>query len=67
MDFDFIDCQVETDHLKRLGAQPWPRAMFLEKLHQSTQKSTRKGPWQLSLGPVEALEKIRAATRKHHR
>jgi leucyl/phenylalanyl-tRNA---protein transferase len=28
----FIDCQVETDHLTRFGAEPWPRRRFLKAL-----------------------------------
>ncbi len=28
----FIDCQVETEHLARFGAEPWPRRRFLREL-----------------------------------
>jgi leucyl/phenylalanyl-tRNA--protein transferase len=27
-----IDCQVETEHLARFGAEPWPRRRFLREL-----------------------------------
>ena len=27
-----IDCQVETEHLERFGAEPWPRRRFLREL-----------------------------------
>ncbi len=30
--FTLIDCQQETDHLRRFGAEPWPRATFLDAL-----------------------------------
>lgn len=30
--YRLIDCQQETDHLRRFGAEPWPRARFLEAL-----------------------------------
>ncbi len=29
MDYELIDCQIESDHLFRLGAQTMPRAQFL--------------------------------------
>lgn len=31
----FIDCQQQTAHLASLGAQPWPRARFLQHLDQA--------------------------------
>lgn len=36
-DFRLIDCQQETDHLKRFGAKPWQRIEFLELLERETQ------------------------------
>lgn len=44
-DFAFIDCQVETEHLARFGAQPWPRTRFLETLADALETPTRRGPW----------------------
>ena len=32
-----IDCQVETDHLARFGAEPWPRRRFLRELASAVQ------------------------------
>lgn len=32
MDYELIDCQIESDHLFRLGAQTMPRAQFLHQL-----------------------------------
>jgi leucyl/phenylalanyl-tRNA--protein transferase len=46
-DFDLIDCQVHTEHLERFGAEPWPRARFLDALARSVARETRRGPWRL--------------------
>lgn len=48
---ELIDCQQETEHLKRFGADAWPRARFLEALAHAVAKPTRVGRWQLELGP----------------
>lgn len=42
---DLIDVQVESPHLVRLGARPWPRAVFLERLAAAMRQPTRRGPW----------------------
>ncbi|MEX0811451.1 MAG: leucyl/phenylalanyl-tRNA--protein transferase [Chitinophagales bacterium] len=36
--FDFVDCQVYTEHLESMGAQLYPRTFFLEKLSDSIKK-----------------------------
>jgi leucyl/phenylalanyl-tRNA--protein transferase len=46
-DFDFLDCQVHTEHVERLGAVAWPRARFLEALANTLLRPTRRGPWTL--------------------
>jgi leucyl/phenylalanyl-tRNA--protein transferase len=33
--FDFLDCQVHTPHLERMGARGWPRDAFLRALLNS--------------------------------
>ncbi len=43
--FHFIDCQVETEHLARFGAEHWPRKRFLQALDQALQEPTRRGRW----------------------
>lgn len=43
--FGFIDCQVETPHLERLGARNIPRREFLRLLRAAMQHETRRGPW----------------------
>jgi leucyl/phenylalanyl-tRNA--protein transferase len=44
-----IDCQQETEHLKRFGAVSWPRARFVARVAELVHKPTRKGPWKLEL------------------
>lgn len=43
--FHFIDCQVETEHLARFGAEHWPRRRFLSALATALESPTRRGPW----------------------
>ena len=43
--FEFVDCQVHTEHLARFGAVSWPRSLFLERLEQALGASTRRGSW----------------------
>lgn len=44
-DFDFIDVQIPSDHMKKLGAKEIPRNEFLKMLEQGLGKPTRKGYW----------------------
>jgi leucyl/phenylalanyl-tRNA--protein transferase len=43
--FQFIDCQVETEHLARFGAEQWPRKRFLSALAKALKEPTRRGKW----------------------
>jgi len=44
--YDLIDCQVTTDHLRRLGAREVPRDSFLDELEAALQKpGERIGRW----------------------
>lgn len=43
--FDFIDCQLPTDHLTSLGAKVAPRTAFLNVLKETLTHDTRLGPW----------------------
>lgn len=45
--FDFVDCQVHTEHLERFGAIEWSRKRFLAALKLALKKPTRIGPWRL--------------------
>lgn len=44
-DFQLIDAQVETEHLKSLGAVNIPRNRFLEQLKEALKYPTIKGKW----------------------
>jgi leucyl/phenylalanyl-tRNA--protein transferase len=43
--FHFIDCQVPTPHLEKLGATQTPRADFLAKLNDSLADKTKNLNW----------------------
>ncbi len=45
LDFDFIDCQIPSDHLKRMGAIEIDRAEFLSRLSVALQKPSYIGCW----------------------
>ncbi|MDZ7740710.1 MAG: leucyl/phenylalanyl-tRNA--protein transferase [Bacteroidota bacterium] len=44
-DFDFIDVQQDTSHLRSLGARSIPRKKYLSLLKESLKNKTRKGRW----------------------
>ncbi len=43
--YDFIDCQMKTDHMVRLGAQTVDREIFLNALETTIQKPIDWGSW----------------------
>ncbi|MCP3058311.1 leucyl/phenylalanyl-tRNA--protein transferase [Myxococcus sp. K38C18041901] len=43
--FQFVDCQVETEHLSRFGAESWTRKRFLTALREALRQPTRQGKW----------------------
>ncbi|MEZ5147318.1 MAG: hypothetical protein R2759_09615 [Bacteroidales bacterium] len=43
--FKFIDAQVETDHLKSMGAISISRPEFLELLKEAILLPTKRGKW----------------------
>ncbi len=47
-EFDFLDCQMPTEHLMRLGATCLPRGQFLLALAASQRHPTHLGPWQFT-------------------
>ncbi len=49
--FDFVDCQMETEHLARFGATPWPRREFLDALSGALEAETRRGVWRFEDDP----------------
>ena len=44
--FEFLDCQVHTEHMSRFGATEWSRREFLEALEHALSSETRRGKWQ---------------------
>ena len=44
--YDFIDCQMKTDHMMSLGAQVVERDIFLDALDEALQKPGDFGDWQ---------------------
>ena len=48
LSFDFLDCQVTTEHLIRLGAREIPRIRFLKQLERSLEAPTNRGKWHFS-------------------
>ena len=47
--FHFLDCQMPTAHLLRMGAEQIPRKRFLLALAASQRQPTRTSPWQLEI------------------
>jgi leucyl/phenylalanyl-tRNA--protein transferase len=43
--FRFVDCQMSTPHLLRLGAVVWPRRRYLAVLDEALAHPTRQGRW----------------------
>jgi leucyl/phenylalanyl-tRNA---protein transferase len=43
--FHFIDSQMTTEHMHRLGAEEIPRRIFLKKLQSALRHSTKRGKW----------------------
>ena len=44
--YDFIDCQMKTDHMVRLGAQVVPRNIYLDALSKAVAEPGDIGDWQ---------------------
>jgi leucyl/phenylalanyl-tRNA--protein transferase len=46
-DIELIDCQQETEHLARFGAEPWDRPRFVREVAKLTALPNYPGPWTL--------------------
>ncbi|KPK11589.1 MAG: leucyl/phenylalanyl-tRNA--protein transferase [Acidithiobacillales bacterium SG8_45] len=46
-DFDFIDAQITSAHLIRMGAEEVRRSTFMAMLEKGLKKPTHKGAWEL--------------------
>ena len=44
-EFDFLDCQQVTDHMLSLGAEPMPRAEFLQRLSKALEHPSHHERW----------------------
>ena len=60
-DFTLIDCQQETAHLERFGAESWPRKKFLDALNAGLRVETRRGKWRLELSREQLLSVLQQA------
>ena len=47
--FDFIDCQISSPHLIRLGAREMPRVLFLKLLAKALETPTTTGRWTMGM------------------
>lgn len=47
--YQLIDCQVPSEHLRSLGAQDMPRAQFLEILTKTRSLPAKVGLWEMEL------------------
>ena len=47
--FDFIDCQITTPHLIRLGAREMPRVLFLKQLGKALEAPSTTGRWSIGV------------------
>ena len=46
-DFHFIDSQMTTEHMVRLGAKELPRRIFLKRLQSALRHPTKRGRWRI--------------------
>ena len=44
-EINVIDCQQETDHMRRMGARPIPRSEFKKLLAEAMKYEAVKGNW----------------------
>ena len=49
-----IDAQVENDHLRRMGAESWPRPRFLDTMEALAAIEDPPGPWTERFGELAA-------------
>ena len=47
-DFHFIDSQMTTEHMLRLGAKELPRRIFLKRLQAALRYPTKRGRWRMN-------------------
>lgn len=59
--FRLFDCQAHSLHLERFGAREINRSVFLKQLSQALRSDDKRGRWQLTMTPREALQYL-----QHH-
>jgi leucyl/phenylalanyl-tRNA---protein transferase len=52
-DFQLIDAQVATPHTIAMGAEEWPRGLFLNALREALSHPTRRGSWESTEPEIE--------------
>ncbi|MGM0413052.1 MAG: leucyl/phenylalanyl-tRNA--protein transferase, partial [Pseudomonadota bacterium] len=52
-DFHFLDAQVASPHLLRMGVEEWSRSAFLAALQRAVAEPERSGVWRLE--PLDHL------------
>lgn len=62
--FAFVDCQVRSEHLGRLGAIEVPRALFLRQLGEALRQPTLAGRWRFRKGRIVVEGKEAEAWRR---
>lgn len=53
-DWPLIDAQLENPHLRRLGAEAWPRARFLDAVSRLVDMEAPPGAWRAAFGTLPA-------------
>jgi leucyl/phenylalanyl-tRNA--protein transferase len=46
-DFHFVDAQMTTEHMLKLGAKEMPRRLFLKRLQSALRHPTKRGSWRI--------------------
>jgi leucyl/phenylalanyl-tRNA--protein transferase len=46
-EFHFIDAQMTTEHMLKLGAKEMPRRLFLKRLQSALRYPTKRGRWRI--------------------
>ena len=51
-----VDAQLETPHLRRLGAEAWPRPRFLAAISRLVDREGVPGAWRVAFGTLPAAD-----------
>lgn len=53
-EWPLVDAQLDNPHLRRMGAEAWPRTRFLQAIAPLVDAPGRPGPWDAAFGTIEA-------------